>query len=142
MTPLDLLLGILCAYRLTQLLVYDAILEPVTSWLANLHPKLDEMLCCPHCCGFWCAVATVLMLWGAGHWSPLRYVLWAFALAGAVSLVEHATQWLAPKAEPEQDILSQRHTPRAGGEPADPMAQFVAMGTRWQGDNPTQKGNS
>ena len=90
MTPLDLILCILCAYRLTQLVVYDLIAEPVTDWLSGLHPKLEEFLCCPHCVGFWMAVATV----GAFCWQPLRYGIWAFAIAGGVSIIEHATGWL------------------------------------------------
>ena len=94
MTVLDLILGILCAYRLTQLVVYDTILDPITSRLASLHPKIDELLCCPHCSGFWCAVVTVVAL---ATWPPLRFGVWVFAIAGAVSIIEHATGWLGPR---------------------------------------------
>ena len=90
MTAVDLILCILCAYRLTQLVVHDVISMPVTDWLSGLHPKLEEFLCCPHCVGFWMAVATV----AASCWQPLRYGIWAFAVAGAISIIEHATGWL------------------------------------------------
>jgi hypothetical protein len=94
-TFLDLVLGVLCAYRLTQLLVWDTLLEPVTRWLASRSRWLDELLACPHCTGFWCAVVTAVGL-QARHWWPARLLLWAFALAGAVSILEHATCWLSP----------------------------------------------
>ena len=90
MTPLDFLLAALCAYRLTQLVVYDAISAPVTDWLSDLHPKLEEFLCCPHCVGFWVSVLTVGVMIGTHNW--LRYGVWAFAVAGAVSIVEHVTR--------------------------------------------------
>ena len=92
MTFLDLLLGVLCAYRLTQVAVYDGIAESVRCWLANRSRWLDELLACPHCTGFWCAVVTAALLWVP--WWPLRVAVWAFALAGGVSLIEHATHWL------------------------------------------------
>ena len=94
MTILDLILAALCAFRLTQLLVWDAILDPLTSWLASRSPFLDKLLACAHCTGFWCSWLTVVLLYGARHWQPLEPVVWAFALAGAVSIVQHATGWL------------------------------------------------
>lgn len=105
MTLLDLVLGVLCAYRLTQLLVWDTLLEPVTRWLASRSRWLDELLACPHCTGFWCSVCTVGLLalskdttWVACRGCALafRWILWAFALAGTVSIMEHATCWLGP----------------------------------------------
>jgi len=94
MTILDLILCILCAYRLTQLVVHDVISMPVTDWLSGLHPKLEEFLCCPHCVGFWVSVLTVGVMIGANYWQPLIYGVWAFAVAGAISIIEHATGWL------------------------------------------------
>jgi hypothetical protein len=108
MTLIDLLIVVLCSYRLTQLVVYDGVSEPVTSWLSSLHHKLDEFLCCPHCVGFWASVASIVLMVGSNYWTPLRYGLWALAVAGAVSLIEHGTDWLSPEVPPvplpEMDI--------------------------------------
>ena len=92
MTLFDLLLAILCAYRLTQLLTWDDLLSPVTCWLANKHRLLDELFGCPHCMGFWCSLVTVVAV-TQGHWL-IRMGVWAFAVSGAVSMIQHATGWL------------------------------------------------
>lgn len=90
----DLVLGVLCAFRLTQLVVWDAISEPMTSWLADQHPKLDELLSCAHCVGFWCSALTVVALhFQEYHWS-IRLSVRAFALAGGLSMIQHGTKWL------------------------------------------------
>lgn len=92
MTPFDLILAILCAWRLTQLLVWDDLLSPVTCWLANKHRLLDELFGCPHCMGFWCSLVSVVAVM-QGHWL-IRMGAWAFAVSGAVSMIQHATGWL------------------------------------------------
>ena len=94
MTILDLILAALCAFRLTQLLVWDIILDPLTSWLSRRSPFLEEMLACAHCTGFWCSLATVGLLYGSRYWWPLEIIVWAVAVAGVVSIVQHATCWL------------------------------------------------
>lgn len=104
----DLILAILCAWRLTQLLIWDDLLSPVTCWLANRHRLLDELFGCPHCMGFWCALVTVVAV-TQDHWL-IRIGVWAFAVSGAVSLIQHATGWL--------DIeVTERLPPYPGQEP-------------------------
>ncbi len=107
---ITLILTVLCAYRLTQLVVWDAILSPVTSWLASKHRLLDELLCCAHCVGFWCAVVSVVAV-SQDHWA-IRIGVWALAVSGAVSMIQHATGWLDtevpelppyPSQEPAED---------------------------------------
>jgi hypothetical protein len=94
MTFLDLIVGALCSYRLTQLVVWDAILAPAAVWLAKLHPTIEKLLSCAHCSGFWAALLTAIaLLCQDAHWL-IRLGVWAFALGGAVSIVEHATGWL------------------------------------------------
>jgi len=88
----DLILAVLCAWRLTQLVVWDDLLSPVTDWLANKHRLLDELFGCPHCMGFWCSLVTVVAV-RQDHWL-IRIGVWAFAVSGAVSMIQHATGWL------------------------------------------------
>jgi len=100
MTILDLILASLCAFRLTQLLVWDIILDPLTSWLSRRSPFLEELLACAHCTGYWCSAFTVLLLMVEKHYPSsilggvATFMLWAFAVAGVVSIVQHATCWL------------------------------------------------
>ena len=100
MTILDLILAALCAFRLTQLLVWDVILDPLTSWLSSRSPFLGELLACAHCTGYWCSAFTVVLLSvvksypGSILAASANFILWAFAVAGAVSIVQHATCWL------------------------------------------------
>ena len=89
-----LIVASLCAFRLTQLLVWDTISDPVTLWLSSRSPFLGELLACAHCTGFWCSLATVGLLFGSRCWWPLEIIVWAFAVAGVVSIVQHATCWL------------------------------------------------
>ena len=96
MTILDLILGTLCGFRLTQLITWDKILARPVRWFASLHPKLDELLTCAHCVGFWCGMATAALLLFGQHWWPLRLAVWGLGLAGGVSIVQHATCWLSP----------------------------------------------
>ena len=93
---LDLLIASLCAYRLTQLAVWDDISEPVVNWVGRRSEWLDLLFGCAHCCGFWCSLFTVgiTMAWKRWGWWPLQAIILTFAVAGVVSLVEHATGWL------------------------------------------------
>ena len=102
-TLVDLLLVALCAHRLTQLVVWDEISEGVVRQLSDCSTRLARLLACAHCAGFWCSVlaTTVLLVWKRwGHW-PLLLFLVAFATAGMVSIVEHATGWLGEGEEGE-----------------------------------------
>ena len=95
-----LIVASLCAFRLTQLLVWDTISDPVTLWLSSRSPFLGELLACAHCTGFWCSAFTVVLLSvvkgypGSILAASANFILWAFAVAGAVSIVQHATCWL------------------------------------------------
>lgn len=111
---LDLGLGILCAYRLTQLVVWDGISAPVVSWFSERSSWFERLLGCAHCAGFWCSLLTVVALWlwrGCGWWF-VGIGVWTYAIAGAVSLIEHATQWLASsdgnQKEPESFVYTRR----------------------------------
>ena len=94
--PLDLLVMALCAYRLTQLAVWDDISEPIIDWMGRRSEWLRRLFGCAHCVGFWCSVFTVgvTMAWKRWGWWPLQAIVLAFAVAGAVSVIEHSTGWL------------------------------------------------
>lgn len=111
---IDLILAILCAYRLTQLLTWDDLLSPVTCWLANKHQLLDELFGCPHCMGFWCSLVTVVAVI-QDHWL-IRIGVWAFAVSGAVSLIQHATGWLDTEVPMLPPYLGQDLPRRKAGE--------------------------
>jgi len=95
---LDLIVAVLCAYRLTQLIVWDGILSRLTNWLAGRSAWFAGLVNCAHCAGVWCSAFTagLLYLVHIGWW-PIRYVLYALGIAGAVSIFEHYTEWLSPK---------------------------------------------
>jgi len=100
MTLTILPLAILCAYRLTQVVLYDTILERPICWLCRHNGYLEGLLTCPHCTGFWASVVTALLVYFSRLWAPLIVVVWAFGIAGAVSIIEHATHWLEPELLP------------------------------------------
>lgn len=82
---LDLAIDFLAAYRVTRLLVQDSILDVPRYQIQKLHPKLDELLDCPHCTGVWVAAAvTAARYWWPHLWDqPARFL----AAAGAVSVI-------------------------------------------------------
>ena len=94
MTLLDLVVGILCAHRLTQLVVWDGITEDIRHWLCSKGTFLAELLTCAQCAGVWCSVLTVGLLFAAHRWWYVGVFPYAFAIAGAVSIIEHATHWI------------------------------------------------
>ena len=95
-TWLDALLTALCAYRLTQLVVWDEISEPVVTWLGDRSPWLKRLLACAHCSGFWCSLFAVAWLYAIKTigWWPLQAFMLAWAVAAVISIIEHATGWL------------------------------------------------
>jgi hypothetical protein len=76
----------LAAHRVTRLLVEDTILDRPRSWVAfHSHPKVDELLSCPWCTGFWVSLAWAgaFLLWPLG---TLAAAL-PWALSSAVGLL-------------------------------------------------------
>lgn len=94
MTFINLILGILCAYRITQVIVYDTIFERPIGWLCRKSAYFEGLLTCPHCTGFWASVFTMLVIYFSDRWPKLILIVWAFGLSGGVSLIEHAGKWL------------------------------------------------
>jgi len=103
MTALDLLLAALCAYRLTQLVVWDEISEPLVAWIGMRSDWLGRLLGCAHCTGFWCSLFAVILIIAGQRWPSVMVAMWTFAVAGAVSVLEHATGWLEPNEDDEQE---------------------------------------
>jgi len=108
---LDLIVAVLCAYRLTQLVVWDDILGRPIDWLAERSVWFTGLVNCAHCTGVWCSTLTVglLYLMHIGWW-PIRYVLYVLGIAGAVSIIEHFTGWLTPPLPEIEDVTALRHT--------------------------------
>lgn len=78
----------LAAFRATRLVTSDVIAETprrrVQAWaLTNRHPKLETLVSCNYCAGWWVSVA-VLAAWRV---PLLRPFVRAFAVAGAQSLL-------------------------------------------------------
>lgn len=88
MSPFWLVVGVLAAFRITRLIVDDAILDGARDRLHKrlpLRSKVGEMLDCTQCSGAYVSLGVVLVLagWGqAGHW-----VLLPWAVAGGQSLL-------------------------------------------------------
>ncbi len=83
---LELVLLVLASYRLTHLLVYDRIAEPVRRWVAPWR-TLSEVLGCHWCTGVWVS-AGLLLLWlgWPSVWSERLLLL--LAIAGGQGLLE------------------------------------------------------
>lgn len=80
---LEILWFILCAYGLTQILVYGSIfkkIRPAKEWCSGA----GEIFHCPMCMGFWVGV----FLWGINRWTELftyEYTLANLLILGCVS---------------------------------------------------------
>lgn len=85
----QLLLLALASYRLTHLLVFDSIMEPLRQW-SERWEWLAELTGCYWCCGVWVSGALVgaQMLWPA----PAGVVILILAVAGGQSLIETMVQ--------------------------------------------------
>lgn len=92
MTALVLIIYVLAAARLTRLINYDAIIDPVRVWLARRFGTASTVLYfigCPWCVGLWIALA------GAGGvvWF-LRWPWWVLVPLGL------AGSWLVGVVDP------------------------------------------
>lgn len=83
------LLLALASYRLTHLLVFDSITEPIRQWFEE-RGWLGDLIGCYWCCGVWVSGALVglLMLWPV----PARVIILILAVAGGQSLIETLVQ--------------------------------------------------
>jgi hypothetical protein len=63
---MELLYFILCAYGLTQILVYGSIFNGIRP-PKNKYGKIGELFHCPMCMGFWVGV----FLWAISSWTSL-----------------------------------------------------------------------
>lgn len=87
MSVVDLLmLGIvtLAAARVTRLLRYDKITEPLRAWIVRrdgLNGWWSYLFHCHWCLGFWAAAATVIpyAIWPGNHWLQTCYFILAVA---------------------------------------------------------------
>ena len=83
---LVLLCAALAAHRLTRLVVEDSLTDGARTWLAARLPwRLDELVTCFWCAGFWIAGAVVWTLYALGmlrlRWTPLCWPAIASAAA-------------------------------------------------------------
>jgi len=85
----DLVLLILASFRLTHLIVFDDIAEPVRKLLDRWR-FTAVMIACYWCAGIWASAGLVLLylLWP----TPARVLLLVLAVAGGQALVERVVQ--------------------------------------------------
>lgn len=85
MTWLNLALLIAASFRLTHLIVFDSIMEPVRTALGRVR-FVGEVVTCYWCCGVWVSAALVgaHLLWPAVTF----WVVLIFAVAGGQAIVE------------------------------------------------------
>lgn len=85
MTWLTLVLLVAASFRLTHLIVFDSIMEPVRGLLERV-PFVGEVVTCYWCSGVWVSAALVgaHLLWPAFTFP----VLVIFAVAGGQALLE------------------------------------------------------
>lgn len=85
----DLVVLMLASFRLTHLVVYDSILDPLRAPLAD-RPFWGDLIACYWCAGFWVSLLLFVghMLW-PGIFQPVLLVL---AIAGGAALLESAAQ--------------------------------------------------
>ena len=85
MTWLNLALLIIASYRLTHLIVFDSIMEPVREWLVRV-PFIGQVVTCYWCCGVWVSAALVAahLLWPAATF----WVVLILAVAGGQAILE------------------------------------------------------
>ncbi|MFZ5824531.1 MAG: DUF1360 domain-containing protein [Bacillota bacterium] len=99
--PFDLLLLLLASFRLTHILVFDKIAEPIRERFPG-HGAIAYLVRCYWCAGVWISaglVALRVLVPAAGRW-----VVLIFAVAGGQAALETFLQgWTrrAPKRKPE-----------------------------------------
>lgn len=89
MNWLELVLLILASFRLTHLVVFDSITEPVRQRLLPV-PFLGDLVSC-----YWCAGIWVSVLLGLAHFLapvPTRYVTIVLAVAAGQAILETLIQ--------------------------------------------------
>lgn len=91
LSPLELTVVILAAYRATRLVTADSIFDEPRDWLTDHAGKLGDLVGCPYCAGWWLSViayvAAVLAL-GRVHAAPvLAHMVEAWAVIGGQALL-------------------------------------------------------
>lgn len=81
----------LASFRVTRLVTSDVIADKprraVQAWaLTNKHAKVDQLVSCSYCAGFWITLAVL----AARRFRPGRVLVDAFAVAGAQALLSAA----------------------------------------------------
>lgn len=85
----DLVLLILASFRLTHLIVYDSITEPLRRSLTK-DPFFSELITCYWCCGIWVSALLALCTY---QWPVLgRPLLLVLAVAAGQALIEKQVQ--------------------------------------------------
>lgn len=89
MTWLNLALLIFASFRLTHLIVFDSMMEPIRDRLERV-PFIGELVTCYWCCGVWISAALVgaQVLWPAVTF----WMLVIFAVAGGQAILETLTR--------------------------------------------------
>lgn len=85
MTWINVVLLVVASFRLTHLIVFDTIMEPVRDVLGRV-PFVGEVVTCYWCCGVWVSAALVgaYLLWPVVTF----WVVLIFAVAGGQAILE------------------------------------------------------
>lgn len=85
----DFVLLVLASFRLTHLVVFDQIAEPLRQW-AEPRPFLSGLISCYWCCGIWVSLG----LFACGRLLPgaAAVLIPVLAVAGGQALLERAIQ--------------------------------------------------
>lgn len=85
MTRLELTLLVLASYRLTHVIVFDNIAQPLRR-LVPVEGKLAYLIHCYWCAGVW---VSALLLGAGAFWpGPARWIVLLFAVAGGQAGIE------------------------------------------------------
>ncbi|HWI51703.1 MAG TPA: DUF1360 domain-containing protein [Symbiobacteriaceae bacterium] len=85
MTWFELALLILASFRLTHLIVFDSIMEPIRERLGPV-PFIGELITCYWCCGVW---ASGLLVGAHLIWPAISFpLILLLAVAGGQAIVE------------------------------------------------------
>lgn len=100
MNGIDLLILALASFRLTHLLVFDTIAEPVRRLVTRSAPQdqpgqdgegssltIADLITCYWCCGVWVSAAVALSWFYLPQFSRLPLLI--FAVAGAQAAIEN-----------------------------------------------------
>jgi hypothetical protein len=106
LSPLELFVCVLAAYRGTRALVRDSITDTfrdgVEKWSTRgsmLRLRAAELVQCPFCTGFhlaWITYLVMVLALGRWHTVPIIvHVVWAWAVAGGQALLNRADDAVA-----------------------------------------------